>query len=41
MASHEGPRSESSGQPSSEVGDLQAEGVEERPVEQYTGILGH
>jgi len=40
MASHEGPRSESSGQPPSEVGDLQAERVEERPVEQYAGFLG-
>jgi len=40
MASHERPHTESSGQLPSEVGDLQAERVEERPVEQYAGILG-
>jgi hypothetical protein len=41
VASHEGPRPESSGQSPSEVGDLQAERVEERTVEQYAGMLGH
>jgi hypothetical protein len=32
-ASHEGPRSENWGQPPSEVGDLQAERVEERSMD--------
>jgi len=41
VASHEGPCSESSSKPPSEVGDLQAVGVEERTVEQYAGMLGH
>jgi len=40
VASHERPRSESSGQPPPEVGNLQAERVEERTVEQYAGIIG-
>jgi hypothetical protein len=40
MANHEGNRSESSGQPPSEVCNLQAERVEQWKVEQYAGILG-
>jgi hypothetical protein len=40
LASYEGPRSESPGQPPPEVGDLSAEQVEEQTVERYTGILG-
>jgi hypothetical protein len=40
VASHEGPRSESPGQPPPEVGDLSAERVKVRTVEWYAGILG-
>jgi len=40
VASHNGPYSESSGQPPSKVGNLQAEQLEERPMEQYAGIPG-
>jgi hypothetical protein len=40
VASHEGPRSESPGQPPPEVGDLSAERVAERTVERNAGILG-
>jgi hypothetical protein len=40
LASHEGPRSESPGQPPLVVGDLSAERVEERTVKRYAGILG-
>jgi hypothetical protein len=40
VASHEGPHSESLGEPPPEVGDLAAERVEERSVERYAGILG-
>jgi hypothetical protein len=39
VASNEGTRSESPGQPPPEIGDLSAERVEERKVERYAGIL--
>jgi hypothetical protein len=38
VADHQGPRSESSGQPPADVGDLSAQRVEERPMEFYTRI---
>jgi hypothetical protein len=40
VASHEGPRSESTGQPPPEAGELSAERVEELTVARYAGILG-
>jgi hypothetical protein len=38
VAGHQGPRSESRGQPLAEVGDPPAQRLEERPVECYTRI---
>jgi hypothetical protein len=40
VADHEGTRSESPGQPPTEVGELSAERVEGRTGERYAGILG-